>query len=541
MKNIFLAITLFLTCMPMQAALAQGDNAWKERAEKIIKGCTTPMQRAKAIYNWECDNITHATGQKSQAAEDVWNNKEAGSEGYADLYVKLATAVGLDARVVKGNCCENVLKVTKKSTTKKLSTHHWVAVKIDKRQMLIDPMWGAGYVTDEGVFQPSDNREEWFDVDPYWMIFTHFPDKKDDQLIEKPIEQKRFKSLPTLYPYLGQYGLDGKQLYDICQQRERPPIFYDNYQYRPWTKVQLVNIPKSRTLIAGQTYTFEIEKTVMATELWIRSSAGDSVIESTTWMKSGNHFTARITPTKADTLTLYIGGNAAISYVAEVSGFSVSERLQVYFATGNLRYDIKEKKYQFAARQYDHPSSRSGKVEFFRWGTGTNPALNESDITKYGEFQDWGADVRPGKWRTLTADEWRYLLTRRSNAMQKQGLATVCGHTGLVLLPDVWHTPKSCTFTPGNRRGYQTNVYNTQQWKAMEQVGAVFLPAVGNLTPGEKEWGRNTYGRYWAATPGDNKTLGCAVIFSTEAVSNGSDLRSNGLAVRLVKEKRGSK
>lgn len=541
MKNFLFASLLLFFALSPQETIAQSDNTWKERAEKIARGGSSQLQRAKAIYNWECENIIHSTEHKTQTAEDVWNSREARSEGYADLYVKLVSAVGIEARVVKGNCCENVLKVTGKSTTKKLNVHHWVIVKIDKRQLLVDPMWGAGYITDDGVFQVNDNREEWFDVDPYWMIFTHYPDKKDDQLIDKPIEQKRFKSLPTLYPYLGQYGLEGKQLYDICQKRERPPIFYDNYQYRPWTKVQFVNIPKSRTLIAGQTYTFEIEKTVMSTELWIRSSAGDSIIESATWMRIGNHFTARITPHKADTLTLYIGGNAAISYVTEVSGFSVSEHLQVYFAPGNLRYDLKDKKYQFAARQYDHPSSRSGKVEFFRWGTGSNPTLNDADATKYAQFSDWGADVRPGKWRTLTADEWRYLLSRRSNAAQKQGLATVCGHTGLVLLPDVWHTPKSCTFTPGNRRGYQTNVYNSRQWSEMEQIGAVFLPAVGNLTYGEKEWGRNTYGRYWAASEGNNSLMGAAVIFSTETVSNGSDTRSNGLAVRLVREKRGKK
>ena len=531
--------SVILLMLPLMA-MAQ-DGSWAERAAKITKGSSSAIQKAKAIYNWECDNVRQSASGKVNTAEGCWIEKEGNAEGYAHLYVELAKSVGLEARVVKGNCCENVLKVTKKSTTKKVMPHYWVAVKIEKRQVLIDPMWGAGMVTDEGVFQKNENREEWFDVDPYWMIFSHYPDSKDDQMIEKPIELKRFKTLPSLYPYLGQYGLDGKQMYDLCQMRERPPIFYDNYQYRPWTRVQLLNIPKTRTMTAGQTYTIEIEKTVMSTELWIRSSANDSTIETTPWIKTGNHFTIHITPRKADTLTIYIGGNAAISYIAEVSGFSISEKQQVYFAPGNLRYDIKGKKYQFAARQYDHPSSRSGKVEFFRWGTGAEPTLTDADVTKYGEFKDWGADVRPGKWRTLTETEWRYILTRRPNAAQKQGLATVCGHTGLVLLPDVWHTPKSCTFMAGSRRGYQTNVYSEQQWKEMEQVGAVFLPAVGNLTYGEKEWGRNTYGRYWAATSSDDKSMGDAVIFSTEAISNGTDRKSNGLAVRLVREKRGAK
>lgn len=533
MRNLLLVVAMLLAT----TLTAQADN-WKERASMIVRGHSTEMQKAKAVYNWMCDNVEHAVGQKVVTAEEVWEQKVGSSEGYANLYVKLVEESGLSARVIKGVSAENILKITKKSTTKKTAEHYWVAVRVDKKELLVDPMWGAGFVTDDGVYQANDNREEWFAVDPYWMIFTHYPDKKEDQMLSQPIELRRFKSLPTLYPYLGQYGLDGKQMYDLCMQRVRPPIFYDNYQYRPWTKVQLTNIPKSRNLIAGQTYTFEIEKIDASTQLWVRSSTSDSVIESTPWIRSGNHYTIHVSPTHADSLTLYIGGNQAISFVVEVSGFSVSDRQQVFFAPGNLRYDIKGKKYQFAAHQYDHPSSRSGKVEFFRWGTGNNPTLTDADISKYATFNDWGADVKPGKWRTLTVTEWRYLLSRRDNAQQKQGLATVCGHTGLVLLPDVWKTPKSCTFTPGNRRGYQTNIYTESQWKCMEQIGAVFLPAVGNLTYNDKEWGRNTYGRYWAATSGEDVSQGDAMIFSTDAVTAGTDRKSNGLAVRLVKEKK---
>ena len=77
-------------------------------------------------------------------------------------------------------------------------------------------------------------------------------------------------------------------------------------------------------------------------------------------------------------------------------------------------------------------------------------------------------------------------------------------------------------------------------WKEMEQIGAAFLPAVGNLTYNDKEWGRNAYGRYWASSPVEDLTMGGAIVFSTDAVSTGSDRRSNGLAVRLVREKRGA-
>lgn len=536
-KTTLLLFLVAALALPLNSTFAQSDS-WASRAATITKGAKTQSQKSRAIYNWICGNIAYDTEKKINTAEDCWENHKGVCQAYADLYVSLASAAGLEARTVKGNSAQNELKLSKKATSKKLEPHNWVIVKVEKGEILIDPTWGAGYVSSKDhTFHFNTNHDEWYDVDPYWMIFSHFPDKKEDQLIAQPIELKRFKNLPTLYPYLGLYGLDGKQIYDLCQERQRPPIFYDNYAYRPWTKVRLTNVPKNRTMIAGQTYTFEIEKLDPSTSLSIVSSKHDSVLEATPWLHTGKHYTIHVTPTSADTISLNIGGSHAISYIVELAGFSVSERQTIYFAPGNLRYDIRSKKYVFQQHQYDQPSSRSGKVEFFRWGTGENPTLDNADIANYASFSDWGANVKPGKWRTLTILEWRYLLTKREGAKEKVALASVCGRHGLLLLPDEWSTPKSCTFTPGFRRGYLTNVYNLKQWEDMEKIGAIFLPAVGNLTPDGKEWGRYSYGRYWTATPEDDKKTAGALIFGSDVISTGSDTRNYGLPVRLVKER----
>ena len=41
--------------------------------------------------------------------------------------------------------------------------------------LLIDPTWGAGIVSD-GKFVRSTDNSMWFDVSPYWMAFSHYPD-----------------------------------------------------------------------------------------------------------------------------------------------------------------------------------------------------------------------------------------------------------------------------------------------------------------------------------------------------------------------------
>lgn len=513
------------------------DNVWHERANGMTRNCKTQYQKAQAIYMWMCENIAYDTEETIKTADDCWMAKKGNHEAYVDMYVKLATAAGVEAKAVFGTTGQDKARTPK---NKDIGDHAWVIATCEKGKILMDPTWGAGTVTktmDEFII--SDNPEEWFDVDPYWMIFTHYPKDKADQLLDSIVPERRFKSLPKLYPYLGQYGLDGKMMYELSLQRVRPPIFYETYQYLPWTMVQLRNIPKNRTMIAGQTYEFTLEKIKPDVQIALRSSAGDSLISAAKWVRRGNLYSIQITPMRADSITVMIDHKNAITYIVEVSGFTIADKQQVFFAPGNLRYDLKTKKYVFAAHQYDHPSSTSGKVEYFRWGTGANPTLNDKDIANYAEFTDWGADVKPGKWRTLTAAEWRYLLTRREHADQKVALGTVCGHTGLILLPDIWHTPKGCVFTPGHKKGYATNTYTEKQWEQMERIGAAFLPAVGNLTS-DKEWGRNSYGRYWAASAPQDRMMGDAIIFSPDVISNGTDCRSSGLAVRLVKEKKGN-
>ena len=106
--------------------------------------------------------------------------------------------------------------------------------------------------------------------------------------------------------------------------------------------------------------------------------------------------------------------------------FSVSADMQVEFAPGNLAEGGKE----FVARQW-YPGW------LFGWGTGDGPADTVDDMQAYVHFVDWG-DYVEGDWRTLTAEEWNYLLFERTEAGEKRAVGTVNGMHGLLLLPDKW-------------------------------------------------------------------------------------------------------
>ena len=182
----------------------------------------------------------------------------------------------------------------------------------------------------------------------------------------------------------------------------------------------------------------------------------------------------------------------------------------------------------------------------FGWSTsssvwGVSTSSNNTDYA--GEFLDWGANTigkdKPNTWRTLTSEEWDYLLNLRPDAANLKGIAQVAGVNGLVLLSDNWTTPAGLTFKSGFVTAYDESAFaahqtfTAEQWAQMQEAGAVFLPAAG-VRNGASIYFLNNYCNYWSAT-----SFGDSYAFYISATPNeayvGNADRNNGQAVRLVK------
>ena len=239
--------------------------------------------------------------------------------------------------------------------------------------------------------------------------------------------------------------------------------------------------------------------------------------------------------------------------------FSISETKHVLFSKGNLQYQASTNTWRFAEHQFDFVGddvrgnvvengvksdnsliapNYDGWIDLFGWGTsgwnngnvyyhpydsdcksvdvdhgfGYGPSHNNSyfyNLTGENANADWGifnaisnGGNHPNQWKTLTNDEFYYLLKNRKDAKNKCGPATVCGVYGFILLPDNWELSDEIEFQGSEIFNYTTNVYETSDWVAMENAGAVFLPLTGyregskitNLT------GQNKYGEYWTST-----------------------------------------
>ncbi len=229
--------------------------------------------------------------------------------------------------------------------------------------------------------------------------------------------------------------------------------------------------------------------------------------------------------------------------------FSVSSVRKVVFARGNLQYQASSDTWRFANYQYEHigdankniSKTYAGWIDLFGWGTGNNPTLTSDDISNYQTFVDWGINRidgdTPNTWRTLSADEWRYILETRVNASNLCGIAYINGEPGVVLLPDDWVQPQDVTFMPGGGAlaSYKCpNWYSTRQWQKIESAGAVFFP----LTCGRivTQITSANYGYYWSSSIGqESYALGVTSIGSVFVEFNGAT-RSYGFSVRLVKD-----
>ena len=145
----------------------------------------------------------------------------------------------------------------------------------------------------------------------------------------------------------------------------------------------------------------------------------------------------------------------------KVGKFSVSTTQQIAFSSGNLQYHPLNNQWRFAESQLDHVGDANanisptydGWIDMFGWGTGDDPTRTIQNNGSYSTFVDWGTNSigtdNANTWRTMSADELRYILFSRPNATALNGIAHINGVNGLILLPDDWVGIEGLTFNSG--------------------------------------------------------------------------------------------
>jgi len=172
----------------------------QKEAQSITKGCTTDLEKLKAIYDWVTENIYYdmgvfenPSGNTDVSAEATYYNKKSVCSGYANLTEALCHSVGIPCRVVSGFAMgmnsdilfDNVWKeyqayLTTKDITafrKKagaFSNHAWNEAFVNGRWIVLDTTWGSNneYYPSQGIVTGTSN-DSYYDMNLESLSATH--------------------------------------------------------------------------------------------------------------------------------------------------------------------------------------------------------------------------------------------------------------------------------------------------------------------------------------------------------------------------------
>ena len=288
--------------------------------------------------------------------------------------------------------------------------------------------------------------------------------------------------------------------------------------------------------------------------------------------------------------SVYLGHNSiaqvtlAIEALLEIKeSFAVNGTNNVRFSKGNLQYSRRgshavvggtsDGTWRFAEHQYDfigsgnsaiYNSSDKGWFDLFGWGTsGWNSGARDympTSITNNGicyivgnsysngltgnyANADWGVynaisngGNQPGQWRTLSKNEWNYLLTGRTCCTDNRRYTnnvTINSCTGLIIYPNSYTMPNIGMSTT------DAITCSLAKWAILEAGGCVFLPPTGRRQ-GNSSCLSSTTGYYWTTTPVSSQVYVYYVMLGNDSnpgVVNSPNLqRDQGMAVRLVQD-----
>lgn len=277
------------------------------------------------------------------------------------------------------------------------------------------------------------------------------------------------------------------------------------------------------------------------------------------------------------------------------SAFKVSDTTSVYFSQGNLQFNAigthatmdgtAQGVWQFAENQYDviGLSNRNisetydGWIDLFAWGTSgwsggvtayqpwstvlesKNYYLGGIDtLDMVGEYAkaDWGVfnaiqngGDTPNMWRTLTIDEWKYLINNTQWTIGYVKTSDVDSIFCCFLLPEGFTMPnglnmkviKSSVDKGGSNSSYdydqsdyKGNTITVDQFKTLEELGVVVLPCGGRRSETSVIFMNNPLSFYWSST--SLESFAYYLIYMPNRLYISSFERCNEISVRLVQE-----
>jgi hypothetical protein len=187
------------------------EKSVRSLALYLVRPARNDEEKARAIFRWITRNITYDTRSYftgtagPSSPNSVLRNRTAVCEGFSGLFTMLGREAGLEIVTIGGYA-----KGYGASAGDRFSgppNHAWNAVRIDGVWRLMDATWGSGYMDENGGYVRSFN-EYFFFTPPETLIYTHFPENPEWQLLDRRVSLDEFERMAFVRPGFFEHGLE---------------------------------------------------------------------------------------------------------------------------------------------------------------------------------------------------------------------------------------------------------------------------------------------------------------------------------------------
>ena len=170
---------------------------------ELLDTSWTKLEKMRAIYMWEIANIGfdcwayHHPNDFASNASVALNERMTTSKGYAEFFKAMCDVSGIECMVVQGLLRTDPEKIGKLENNNR---HYWNVVKINNVYYLVDATLGAGTTDSHKRRFTKALTDAWWLPNRELFAMSHFPDKKQWQLLEKPVTKSEFVQAPIVDP-----------------------------------------------------------------------------------------------------------------------------------------------------------------------------------------------------------------------------------------------------------------------------------------------------------------------------------------------------
>ena len=198
---VILALSMVVSLFP-SASAADREAQLSQKINQIVAGipssATSDAEKALYLHDYVVKNVAYKMEGDHQTAAGALLDGKAVCAGYADAYLRLLTAVGIEAHTITGDAI---------NAAGQRESHAWTMVVIDGKCLFTDVTWDDPFIN--GQQDPNYISYEFFNITLEQMNKDHFPDAESKKLLPAKCNHTGYDFYSTKQGVGTGYGIFG--------------------------------------------------------------------------------------------------------------------------------------------------------------------------------------------------------------------------------------------------------------------------------------------------------------------------------------------